>query len=73
MRFEGSANFPGKFRVAMILLAQQISSPQRAARWFRLTAVGHGSWTDGCNCCDADPALSIPAKADKHALPLRRI
>lgn len=38
MRFEGSANFPGEFRVAMILLAQQISSPQRAARWFEFLA-----------------------------------
>lgn len=37
-RFEGSANFPGEFRVAMILLAQQISSPQRAARWFEFLA-----------------------------------
>jgi len=38
MRFEGSANFSGEFRVAMILLAQQISSAQRAARWFELLA-----------------------------------
>lgn len=43
MHFEGSANFPGEFRGAMILLAQQISSPQRP-RWvericFRLDAV----------------------------------
>lgn len=35
-RFEGSANFPGEFRVAMILLAQQISSPHRVAQWFEL-------------------------------------
>lgn len=32
--FEESANFPGEFRVVMILLAQQISSTQFAARWF---------------------------------------
>lgn len=37
-RFEGSANFPGEFRVAMILLAQQISSPHRAAQWFEFLA-----------------------------------
>lgn len=38
VRFEGSANFPGEFRVAMILLAQQILSPKRAARWFEFLA-----------------------------------
>jgi hypothetical protein len=37
-RFEGSANFPGEFRMAMILLALQISSPQNAARWFEFLA-----------------------------------
>lgn len=37
-RFEGSANFPGEFRMAMILLAQQISSPHRAAQWFDFLA-----------------------------------
>lgn len=37
-RFEGSANFPGEFRMAMILLAQQISSPHRAAQWFEFLA-----------------------------------
>lgn len=37
-RFEGSANFPGEFRVAMILLAQQIFSPHRAAQWFEFFA-----------------------------------
>jgi hypothetical protein len=38
VRFEGSANFPYEFRVAMILLAQQISSSQRTARWFEFPA-----------------------------------
>lgn len=37
-RFEGSTNFPGEFRIAMILLAQQISSPHRTAEWFELLA-----------------------------------
>ncbi len=37
-RFEGSSNFPGEFRVAMILLAQQISSPHRAAQWLEFLA-----------------------------------
>lgn len=37
-RFEGSPNFPGEFRMAMILLAQQISSPHRAAQWFEFLA-----------------------------------
>lgn len=33
-RFEGSPDFPGEFRLTMVLLAIQIYAPQMAAQWF---------------------------------------